>query len=477
MLNNILNNLKEFPEDDCYEIKGIIYKNKELYKYICNIYHYLLQNNKNRKSVIVYGHKDIYMIASFLACSFAGITYVPIDISIPVERKEKIIEQINPDIILDKNIEDVMINESHKDISKIYMQDEDIYYIIFTSGSTGEPKGVQITYNNLKSCMKWLESICNINKGIILNQANYSFDLSVADLYLPLLTRSKHYILERNIQRDYSLLFKELKNSNSNLAVFTPSFLDLLLVDKSFNEELMPNLQTVLLCGEKLTEETVDKLFERFSNLNLINSYGPTECTFAVTSIKINNSKDISIGIPKDDVKLYIVNDNLEELNEGEIGEILITGASVGKGYLNNSKNKNFIIYNEHRGYLTGDLGYKKDNKFYCIGRKDTQIKYKGYRIELSEIETVLNNIEYTEKAIVTTNKTKDDKVSRIIAFVKVKASFNITQKDIKEQLKKALPEYMIPNIKLINEIPLTPNGKINTKKLLEDCKNERANS
>ena len=407
------------------------------------------------------------MIASFLACSCAGIPYIPIDVSIPVERKKKIIEQINPDIIINKDIENIMNNENYLDISKIYMQDDDIYYIIFTSGSTGEPKGVQITYNNLKSCMRWLESICNINKGIILNQANYSFDLSVADIYLPLLTRCKHYILKRDVQRNYTLLFKELKKSNSDLAVFTPSFLDLLLVDKSFNAELMPNLKTILLCGEKLTNNTVDRLFKRFPSIHLINSYGPTECTFAVTGIKINNSNDISVGTPKDDVDIYIVNNSLEELGEEETGEILITGASVGKGYLNNNSNS-FIFYKGKKGYLTGDLGYKKNNKVYCIGRKDTQIKFKGYRIELSEIEKVLNNIEYIEKAIVTTKK-NDNKVSRIIAFVKIKSSYSVESKEIKEYLKRVLPEYMIPNIKMISEIPLTANGKVDAKKLLEE--------
>lgn len=467
MLNKIINNLKDYPEDECYEINGNIYKNKDLYKYICNIYHYVLNNNRFKKGVIVYGHKDIYMIASFLACSCAGIPYVPIDVSIPVERKKKIIEQINPDIIINKDIENIMNNENYLDISKIYMQDDDIYYIIFTSGSTGEPKGVQITYNNLKSCMRWLESICNINKGIILNQANYSFDLSVADIYLPLLTRCKHYILKRDVQRNYNLLFKELKKSNSDLAVFTPSFLDLLLVDKSFNAELMPNLKTILLCGEKLTNNTVDRLFKRFPSIHLINSYGPTECTFAVTGIKINNSNDISVGTPKDDVDIYIVNNSLEELGEEETGEILITGASVGKGYLNNNSNS-FIFYKGKKGYLTGDLGYKKNNKVYCIGRKDTQIKFKGYRIELSEIEEVLNNIEYIEKAIVTTKK-NDNKVSRIIAFVKIKSSYSVESKEIKEYLKRVLPEYMIPNIKMISEIPLTANGKVDAKKLLEE--------
>ena len=119
MLNKIINNLKDYPEDECYEINGNIYKNKDLYKYICNIYHYVLNNNKSKKGVIVYGHKDIYMIASFLACSCAGIPYIPIDVSIPVERKKKIIEQINPDIIINKDIENIMNNENYLDISKI----------------------------------------------------------------------------------------------------------------------------------------------------------------------------------------------------------------------------------------------------------------------------------------------------------------------------------------------------------------------
>ena len=300
------------------------------------------------------------MVASFLACSLAGITYVPVDISVPLERRKKIIEQVKPDIILDKNIERIMLNDNYGDVSKIYMKDDNIYYIIFTSGSTGNPKGVQITYSNLKSCMKWLESICQINKGIVLNQANYSFDLSVADLYLPLLTRSTHYIIEKSVQKDYTLLFNELRKSNASLAVFTPSFLDFLLADKSFNENLMPQLQTVLLCGEKLLEKTVSNLFVRFPNLDLINSYGPTECTFAVTSTKITNPKDISIGVPKDDVAVYIVNENLEELKDGELGEILIAGASVGQGYLGENECEKFIMYNGYRSYLTGDLGYKK---------------------------------------------------------------------------------------------------------------------
>ena len=476
MLNKILYNLKKYPEDECYQIKEKIYKNKDLYKYVCNIYKFLIKNCKYQDKIIVYGHKEIYMIASFLACSFAGMTYIPIDISIPEERRNKIINQVKHQMIIDSNIEHIMNNDIYQDISDIYLQCNDIYYIIFTSGSTGEPKGVQITYKNLISCMNWLTKICNINNDIILNQANYSFDLSVADIYLPLLTRSKHYILERDLQRDFPILFKELKNSNARLAVMTPSFADLLMIDKSFNKELMPNLKKILFCGERLTKKTVSKLYERFDNLQIINSYGPTECTFAVTSTIVKPNEEISVGTPKKDVNIYIVNEKHEVLKDEEIGEILITGESVGKGYLKEELNNNvFITFNGKKAYLTGDLGFKKNSQIYCIGRKDKQIKFKGYRIELLEIEKIINNIHYVEKSVVTTLKEKDNTVKRIIAFVKL-IDDKYTIQDIKKLIEENLPSYMIPTIKIVNEIPLTENGKVNEKVLLGDG-NERKNN
>ena len=188
MLKEILENLKQENEYICYQINDKIYTNRELYRFVSNIYYYLLENNKEKSNVIIYGHKDIYMIASFLACSFAGITYIPVDLSVPIERKNKIINESKINIIIDENINEIMCKKEYKEISEIFMKDEDIYYIIYTSGSTGEPKGVKVTYKNLKSCMKWVKEICNIENSIILNQAIFSFDLSVADIYLSLLT-------------------------------------------------------------------------------------------------------------------------------------------------------------------------------------------------------------------------------------------------------------------------------------------------
>ena len=469
MLNKILQNLKKYPDDECYQIKDKIYRNKDLYKYVCNIYNYLLENNEIKRPVVVKGHKQIYMIASFIACSMAGFTYVPIDEEIPKERAKKIIEQVQPKLIIDETIEKIMEKDNPEDIEKIYLKDEDIYYIIFTSGTTGEPKGVQITYRNLKSCMLWLEEICKIEQSVVLNQANFSFDLSVADLYFPLLTRSKHYILEKATLRDYPELFKELGRSNAELMVVTPSFVDLLLIDKSFNKYLMPNLKKILFCGEKLGESTVSKLFERFENLEIINYYGPTECTFAVTCDKVKKGEKISIGIPKKDVKIFIVDDNLQELKENEVGEILISGESVGSGYLKKELNKDvFIEFKGEKSYLTGDLGYKSNDKFYCLGRKDKQVKYKGYRVEILEIEAVLGKLEFIEKAVVVVEFDDDEKANKIIAFVKEKEECMKSYKEIKEKLKNYLPDYMIPVIRIVEQFPLNVNGKVDERKLLE---------
>lgn len=466
MLENILNNLKSEIEYECYEINGKVYTNTELYRFVCNIYHYLIKNNPNKENVIVFGHKDIYMIASFLACSFAGITYIPVDESFPEERKQNIIKQVNSIFIIDKNIEKIMYTQDFKDIDKIYLKENDTYYMIFTSGSTGEPKGVKISYENLKSCVNWLQEISGAKNDVILNQANFSFDLSVADIYLSLISKSKHHILTKNLQSDFPKLFENIFSSKATILVCTPSFADFLLIDKSFNEKNIKNLRQILFCGEKLLSNTVKKIKERFKNIKIINSYGPTECTFAISSCVIENEEDISVGYVKPDSKVYIVNENLNKLNDGEIGEILITGKSVGQGYLKDISNSGYIFFEGNNAYLTGDLGYIKNEKIYCMGRKDSQIKLNGYRIELLEIENVLNKFEYIEKAVVGTKK-KDGIIKKIIAFVKLKDISK--ESNIKIDLEKFLPKYMIPTIKIINEIPMNNNGKCDIDKLLEE--------
>ena len=147
------------------------------------------------------------------------------------------------------------------------------------------------------------------------------------------------------------------------------------------------------------------------------------------------------------------------------IGEILIAGKSVASGYLENVENKSFITFKEEKAYLTGDLGYIKNGLLYYVQRKDKQVKYKGYRIELSDIENNLQKLDYIEKSVVVAKKNKDGKVLNIIAFIKTNKEIDI----IKEDLKKKLPEYMIPKIKKVDSFHINNNGKCDEKKLLEE--------
>lgn len=482
ILDEILENLKSKGQDKAYTVNNHSYSYEELYKFVCNIYYFLLLENKEKKPIIVYGHKEVYMKATFLACSFAGITYVPIDESLPKERVDLIINQVNPYCIIGdfesdccKNISkqkicELMENEKFNEISQIYLNINDIYYIIFTSGSTGVPKGVKVTYKNLDSCIKWLKEIVKANNEIILNQANFSFDLSVADLYLSVVSGSEHFILENNGRYNFTDIFVQLKQSKATIAVMTPSFADLLLLDKSFRDEILPNLKTIIFCGERLLKATIEKLYLRFKNLKIINSYGPTECTFAVTSIEITDEilkqQDIPVGKPKKDVEIIIIDKNRKKLADDQVGEILIIGESVASGYLGEIKENSFIEYNGKNAYLTGDLGYLKNGNLYYKCRMDNQIKYKGYRIELSDIEENLYNLNYFDKVKVIEKKSEENKIIKLIAFVKLKTNIDKTDIEIKKELALKIPEYMRPVIKILEEFPINSNGKTDIEKL-----------
>ncbi len=451
-----------------YLSKGNSYTYSELNQKVKKIYSYLIKENITGR-VICVGHKEIEMLASFLACSFAGITYVPVDISLPKERLEYIVKDIKPGLVLDKNkVDEILTIEPEENIElDIKMKSEDVYYIIYTSGSTGNPKGVEVTYANLESFVKWFVNLIAEGNIKVLNTALFSFDLSVADIYFSLYTASVLSVTEANFVTNAKGLYEELNSLDVNLTVMTPSYADMLLTDKTFNSMLLPNLRTMYFCGETLTKNTVDRLKERFNGVKIINSYGPTECTVAISSIDVTDCVEnkLPVGYVKEDTSVYILDENLEETKEK--GEIIISGDSVAKGYFNLDTDK-FFIYKNKWAYKTGDMGYIKDNILYFDSRKDSQIKFMGHRIELEDITANILNVDDVENTVTFTKKNEENIVTRIISCVKLKETSNLDAKALDGILREKLPTYMIPKIKIVDKIELNVNGKVDKKQMEE---------
>ncbi len=439
----------------------------------------------NKKPVMVYGHKNPQMIVCFLACVKSGRAYCPVDISMPKNRIEDIAAIIDNEVILASEPLEMegfeVINASNvlcsdKNISREKrVKKEDVFYIIFTSGSTGKPKGVEITADNLKNFLGWSkEQIDNALKGrekngVFLNQAPFSFDLSVMDLYNSLVSGGTLLCLEKSLQADTARMFEYMSLGRPECWVSTPSFADMCLADPRFNGEMLKDIKLFLFCGERLSKDTAGKLMERFPAAKVINTYGPTESTVAVTSVEITKdmlaAEDLlPIGIPKKGTEI---------LFDGE--EMLIAGDTVAKGYFKDREKteKAFFQLSDSDGkkcnvYRTGDSGYFKDGYYYCTGRIDLQVKLHGYRIELGDIESNLMELPEVEQAAVVP-RYDGERIRNLVAFVKapnLESSFKVGRA-LRNALKEKLPAYMVPkNVVFVNEMPMTANGKLDRKKL-----------
>ncbi|QHI72976.1 D-alanine--poly(phosphoribitol) ligase subunit DltA [Aminipila terrae] len=454
---------------------------------------------ENREPIAVYGHKSVYMLICMLACVKSGRAYCPIDVSVPDMRTQLILNKMESPVVLateDLNCEShrIIDKEEIKRIIELqtkgissdkWVKADETFYIIFTSGSTGEPKGVQITSNCLNNYLDWSVMLGSTWKdkigNVFLNQAPFSFDLSVMDLYTCLASGGTLWALTKSVQSDFKLLMESLGNSHAGIWVSTPSFAEICLADKQFNEALMPDLQIFLFCGETLTKDTAAKLLERFPRASVINTYGPTESTVAVTDVTITREicaahSSLPVGKSKPGTIIEIRNDTGQVVKDGEKGEIVIIGNTVSSGYYKSPELSQKAFFEEEkgshilRGYHTGDEGYQKDGMLYYCGRMDLQVKLHGYRIEIEDIENNLLKLGEIQRAVVIPNISREGKTKSLSAYVIYKGMisepFN-TALELKEKLKEFLPDYMIPKkFVFLDEFPITNNGKIDRKLL-----------
>ena len=435
--------------------------------------------------IAVQGHKEPEMLIAFLGIVKSGHPYIPLDSSLPSQRVEKILETAEASMLLTPDKVKELVSQTKEDSSGFQNHHpaiDDAWYIIFTSGSTGEPKGVVITCGCLESFIHWISSEHHFAEGeTFLNQAPFSFDLSVMDLYSSLVSGGTLFSLTKDMLADPKRLFQGLSHSEISFWVSTPSFAQFCLTEPAFKEQMIPQVKKFWFCGETLAPEVAGSLLERFPKAEVWNTYGPTEATVATSSIRITKEiiklyRPLPVGRPKPDCEIHIL-ENGADVKTGERGEIVIAGPNVSTGYIHRPDltERAFYQINKMRAYRTGDLGHSQDGYLFFDGRMDFQIKLHGYRIEIGDIENNLHALTSVRDAVVIPVM-KNNKADYLAAFVVLKermdkSDFEITH-TLKRELSGRLPDYMIPRkFIFVEQFPMTNNGKADRRKLSEGLK------
>jgi D-alanine--poly(phosphoribitol) ligase subunit 1 len=433
--------------------------------------------------IAVLGHKEPEMIIAFLGIVKSGHPYIPLDSSLPAQRVASIMETAQASLLLTPEKVKELAGKQGSEQIAIGVQraaPDDPWYIIFTSGSTGSPKGVVITGACLESFINWIVAEQAITEGTetFLNQAPFSFDLSVMDLYSSLISGGTLFSLTKGVISEPRVLYDSLRQSQISFWVSTPSFARLCLAEPTFTESMLPNLHTLWFCGETLAPEIAADLLARFPKAEVWNTYGPTEATVASTSIRIDQNilaryNPLPVGRAKPDAEVAVVKQDMP-VPPGVRGEIVISGPNVSPGYIHGAEltARAFSILNERWSYRTGDWGHYQDGLLFFDGRMDFQIKLHGYRIEIGDIEANLQSLANVQDAVVIP-VLKNNRTDYLAAFIILKSrppgsDFAVIQ-SLKRELGQRLPDHMIPRKFILRtQFPMTTNGKADRGKLAE---------
>ncbi|WP_010248522.1 non-ribosomal peptide synthetase [Acetivibrio cellulolyticus] len=434
------------------------------------------------------------MVIGVLGVLKAGGAYLPLEQTLPKERLQYIIEDSGMEVLLSNQslAEKILFKGKILDINdaEIYKESTsnleltgkymDMAYIIYTSGTTGMPKGVQIENHSLVNYINWFSEYNNIgieDKTVLLS--SFCYDLGYTAVYTALSKGCELHILNRNSYSNPDEVLNYIKDNKITYIKLTPSLFNVIVNSDKFSSPMLcDSLRLVVLGGEKIGFENIRKFNKSYPQTEIMNHYGPTETTIGCIASKLdlNNLQAFErrsiIGRPINNMKIHILNKSMQLLPIGVPGEIVIEGEGVARGYVNSNEltAEKFIwepSISEDRMYRTGDLGrWMPDGSIEFIGRIDNQIKIRGFRVELSEIQSKLTGIEGIKEALVTFGDDgKGDKYlcAYFVAHGEIKVS------TIREALIKVLPDYMVPSYFVqLEKIPLTPNGKVDLRKLPE---------
>lgn len=499
--------VKKTPDNIAVSCAGLSLTYKELNEksnQLANLIRSQYEERWNKKPerdtiIALYLERSIEMAVSILAVLKAGAAYVPLDTAYPKERIDYILQDTDAKFILTKSDAELaglskdrlifadLDSELIKKYSGLDPEEfsgpDDLAYVIYTSGSTGKPKGAMIEHkgmlNHLYAKIDLLS--LNANSNVVQN-ASQCFDISVWQFLAALLCGGKVSIYNEELILNPAKLITRVNEDAVTVLEVVPSYLSAMLdVHEEETQSGFSSLEHLLVTGEELKADLVKRWFNHFPAIQLINAYGPTEASDDITHhiiTQYSGEKLIPVGKPVQNMKIYIVNDLMQQQPIGVVGEICVSGVGVGRGYLNNEiKTKEvftidpFRLPEKIRLYKTGDLGkWLPDGTIQYLGRKDDQVKIRGYRIELGEIEQTIAKINGIRQACVVVKEKQHNGTSNkylIAYYTAIKSDKAITNEVLSKKLREELPEYMVPDTFMeIESFPLSSNGKLDKKAL-----------
>lgn len=452
-------------------------------------------NGDIRKPIVVFVDRNIESLVAFMGVAYSGNFYVPIDIQMPKLRVELILNTLQPKAMVvtpiskkfsyevAPHLEAVDYDETEKtEIDQVTLDkirkkiiDRDPLYATFTSGSTGIPKGVITCHQSVVDMTEALVETFNFDQHHVFgNQNPFYFDASIKDIYSSLKCGATMYVLPKSYFMMLGTLISYINEHKIDTIMWSASAIALLANAQAFEDEKPSALRKVMFSGEVMHNRVLNYWRRNLPQAQFVNLYGPTEITSVCTYYKIEKTfaddEVLPIGIAFRNTEVLILNENNEPVKEGESGELCVKGCCLALGYYNNPEKTAAAFcqnpLNTHYPefiYRTGDLAkFNEHGEVMFMSRKDNQVKHMGQRVELGEIEILLNAMERIDASICF----YDHEAQKIIAVYKGKEA---DSKYIYAELKDKVSKFMFPSVLIaLDELPYNLNGKIDRTLLKE---------
>jgi amino acid adenylation domain-containing protein len=469
---------------------------QELNRRANRLAHYLQKLGIGPETIVgVYFERSLELVIAILGVLKAGGAYVPLDPDFPVGRLNFMFSDARSPVLLTQRD---LVGKLEPGLSQIICLDSDwevivkedpdnpvrtaapenLAYLIYTSGSTGLPKGVMISHRALYNHMSWMQATFPIGSGDrVLQKTAISFDASIWEFYAPLLAGAQLVMAKPGGHRDAAYLVDAILHDGITILQVVPTVLRLLVEEPGLRQCL--SLRRLFCGGEALLPELAERVPANL-DIELINLYGPAEACIDTLYYPVPHGGSITqvpIGRPVANTQVYVLDSQFTLLPLGEVGELFLAGDSLGRGYLNQpTLTAERFLPNQMdslggRLYRTGDLArHLPDGNIEFVGRVDSQVKILGGRLELTEIERVIEQYPGVQQsAVVVQGSQVGSGAKRLVAYLVLQPGAKLTGDQLRQHLRRHLPDYMMPaNFVFLDALPILPSGKLDRRALPE---------